>query len=226
MLRWIVLICISLFLPLSAYADKSDCINHHCIAVIDAGSSSSRLHIYAYDLDETNTPIAIREIWNRKAVPGLPTIEHENKSVSAYMEKLFSDAPAVLMPVYFYSTAGMRLLPKTHHRNVNQLVAEWFDRQYYWRLVTARTISGTEEGIFAWLATNYQLNLFQQEPQTLAGVMDIGGASVQIVIPVVNPSFMDHEHTTTIRLYGKEFTVSLIVFLVLVRMRWGISFLI
>ncbi|AGH54326.1 TPA: multidrug DMT transporter permease [Legionella pneumophila] len=207
MLRWIVLICISLFLPLSAYADKSDCINHHCIAVIDAGSSSSRLHIYAYDLDETNTPVAIREIWNRKAIPGLSTIEHENKSVSAYMEKLFSDAPAVLMPVYFYSTAGMRLLPKTHHRNVNQLVAEWFDRQYYWRLVTARTISGTEEGIFAWLATNYQLNLFQQEPQTLAGVMDIGGASVQIVIPVVNPSLVDHEHTTTIRLYGKEFTV-------------------
>ncbi|KGP62400.1 multidrug DMT transporter permease [Legionella norrlandica] len=207
MYRWIVPICISLLFPFSTHAGKSDCINRHCIAVVDAGSSSSRLHIYAYDLDETNTPIEIREIWNRKAVPGLSTIEHEHKSVSAYMENLFSDAPAVLMPVYFYSTAGMRLLPKTHHKDINQMVADWFDRQYYWRLVTARTISGTEEGVFAWLATNYQLNLFKQELQPLVGVMDIGGASVQIIIPILNPSTFKHDHTSTINLYGKQYTV-------------------
>lgn len=207
MYRWIVFACISLLFPFYTYADKSECINHHCIAVIDAGSSSSRLHIYAYDLDETNTPIEIKEIWNRKAVPGLSTIEHEHKSVAAYMEKLFSDAPAVLMPVYFYSTAGMRLLPKTHHRNVNQLVADWFDRQYYWRLVTARTISGAEEGVFAWIATNYQLNLFKQDSHPLAGVMDIGGASVQIVIPILNSLTAKEKDTVAVNLYGKQYTV-------------------
>ena len=188
-----------------SFADKSDCLNHQCLAVIDAGSSGSRLHVYAYDLDDTNTPTGIREIWNRKALPGLSTLEHEHRSISVYMEKLFTDAPTVQMPVYFYSTAGMRLLPKTHHKNVNQLVADWFDKQYYWRLVSARTINGNEEGVFAWLATNYQLKLFEQTEKPLAGVMDIGGASVQIVIPLKDEPTIDKKDTIEFNLYGKKY---------------------
>lgn len=191
----------------SVFADKSECLNHHCIAIIDAGSSGSRLHVYAYDLDKTNTPIDIREIWNRKALPGLSTIEHEHRSIAVYMEKLFTDAPTALMPVYFYSTAGMRLLPKAHHKNVNHLVAEWFDKQYYWRLVEARTISGNEEGLFAWLATNYQLKLLDQSEKPLAGVMDIGGASVQIVVPLKDNTNLRKDDIVEIDLYGKKHIV-------------------
>ncbi|KTD82990.1 multidrug DMT transporter permease [Legionella waltersii] len=201
---WIIITC---SLSFSVFAEKSDCINRHCIAVIDAGSTGSRLHIYSYVLDDTNTPIDIKEIWNRKAVPGLSTIEHEHKSISVYMEKLFADAPAVTMPVYFYSTGGMRLLPKTHHKNVNQLVADWFDKQYYWRLIKARTISGTEEGVFAWLAINYQLNLFNQQDTTPTGVMDIGGASVQIVIPIKDGGVFKGRDLVTMSIYGKTYTI-------------------
>ncbi len=204
-----LLVLLSVFSLISSHvhADKSECLNHHCLAVIDAGSSGSRLHVYAYDLDETNSPIDIKEIWNRKAFPGLSTIEHEHRSVSVYMEKLFTDAPTALMPVYFYSTAGMRLLPKTHHKGVNQLVADWFDKQYYWRLVSARTIAGSEEGIFAWLATNYQLKLFKQNDKPLVGVMDIGGASVQIIIPLRGETTADKKDTIELDLYGKKYHI-------------------
>jgi len=189
----------------NTYSAKPTCLQSHCIAVIDAGSSGSRLHVYAYDLDKTNTPIAINEIWNRKVLPGLSTIEHEHGSVSAYMEKLFTDAPAVLMPVYFYSTAGMRLLPKSYHSNVNQLVSDWFDKQYYWRLVTARTITGKEEGVYAWLSTNYKLNLLDQGAEPTSGIMDIGGASVQIVFSINNELNVDSNDIVSIDLYGHHF---------------------
>jgi apyrase len=207
MYRLFALISLLYISPLYAHADKSECLNHHCLAVIDAGSSGSRLHVYAYDLDETNSAVDIREIWNRKAFPGLSTIEHEHRSISVYMEKLFTDAPTALMPVYFYSTAGMRLLPKTHHKNVNQLVTDWFDKQYYWRLVSARTITGNEEGLFAWLATNYQLKLFNQGDKPLVGVMDIGGASVQIVIPLKDEATIDKKDTVELNLYGKKYRI-------------------
>jgi len=207
MIRLLVLFFFTALFHTITYAGKQECVQRHCVAVIDAGSTGSRLHVYAYDLDSTHTPIHIDEIWNRKALPGLSTIEHEHGSISAYMEKLFTDAPTAIMPVYFYSTAGMRLLPKTHHKNINQLVADWFDKQYYWRLSSARTITGSEEGLFAWLATNYQLNLLNQTEKPLVGVMDIGGASVQIIFPLINEEGINSNDKETIDLYGHQYTI-------------------
>lgn len=194
-------------LSFTVLANPIDCTTNHCVAVIDAGSSGSRLHVYAYELDKTNTPVQITEVWNRRVVPGLSVLESEHVSISAYLDKLFTDAPAAPMPVYFYSTAGMRLLPKTHHKKVYQLVSNWFDRQHYWHLISARTITGNEEGLFAWLATNYQLKLLDQDEKPLVGAMDIGGASVQIVFPISNESTIDNKDKVTIDLYGRHYPV-------------------
>jgi len=208
MYRFISVFLLLFSYPLYTFAlNLSACPQRYCMAVVDAGSSGSRLHIYAYDLDGTNTPVRITEIWNRKALPGLATIEQEHGSIATYMEKLFHDAPASVMPVFFYSTAGMRLLPKTHHKSINQLVSEWFDKQYYWRLDAAKTILGSEEGMYAWLATNYHLNLLNQSEKPLVGVMDIGGASVQIVFPLTNEMSIDPRDRHTIDLYGQRRSV-------------------
>jgi apyrase len=101
----------------------------------------------------------------------------------------------------------MRLLPKMHQKNAIQLVAEWFDKQYYWRLVSARTINGREEGIFAWLATNYILNLLDQKEKPLVGVLDIGGASAQIVFPVNDETKTSNYDKVIINLYGQQHTL-------------------
>lgn len=204
MKKFITLILIFFISTLYAEADKSECQFHHCLAVIDGGSSGSRLHVYAYDLDNSKTPINIREIWSKRAIPGLSAIDHEHRSVSFYMDKLFADAPTSQMPVYFYSTAGMRLLSKKQQENINQMVTEWFDKQYYWRLISARTISGKEEGIFAWLATNYDLNLLNQTEKPLVGIMEIGGASVQIVFPIKENASVNSKDRATLFLYGQN----------------------
>lgn len=198
---------VGLFLSCSLQASSSlDCTHRHCVAVVDAGSSGSRLHIYTYDVDKTNTPIDIEEVWNKKALPGLATIEHEHGSIAAYMDKLFAGAPTAVMPIYFYSTAGMRLLPKTHHKDINQLVSKWFETQYFWDLKSARTIPGDEEGVYAWIATNYHLNRLNQTEKPLIGVMDIGGASVQIVFPMKEVT-RGSKDEFPIDLYGQHYTV-------------------
>lgn len=209
MLRYIVLIGFIFSGALYANMDKAVCPNQHCMAIVDAGSSGSRLHVYTYALDKTNTPIDITEIWNKKIIPGLATIEHEHRSISAYMDRLFTDAPTITMPIYFYSTAGMRLLPKANHKHVNQLVADWFDKQYYWRLLAARTITGQEEGVYAWLSMNYQLKRLDQNEQPLVGVMDIGGASVQIIFPIneENNNQYSPSDLITINLYGRQLPI-------------------
>lgn len=69
MIRFLLLLGCLLTTPV--YAGNNTCSEHQCMAVVDAGSTGSRLHIFSYDLDETNTPIHISEIWVKKPTQDL-----------------------------------------------------------------------------------------------------------------------------------------------------------
>lgn len=112
----IFLSCLVILTP-NTIADTNPCEKHSCIAVIDAGSTGSRLHIYSYDTDDTNTPIHIEEIWNKKIKPGFASIQPNSVTIDAYLTMLLADAPIHNIPVYFYATAGMRLLPQSQQKN-------------------------------------------------------------------------------------------------------------
>ena len=116
MLRFISILFCSLILTTPIYAQSTACTEHQCIAVVDAGSTGSRLHIYAYDLDETNSPIHINEVWNKKIKPGFATIEANANTIDAYLSVLMSNSPEEHMPLYFYATAGMRLIPQAKQK--------------------------------------------------------------------------------------------------------------
>ena len=88
-----------------------DCERHYCAAVVDAGSSGSRIHWYSYDLDRQHSPIHIHEAYSKKIKPGLSSIAHDSASVAGYMDQLTSEFSQSGVPVYLYATAGMRLLP-------------------------------------------------------------------------------------------------------------------
>ena len=167
----------------SLHANSIDCVQHHCLAVVDAGSTGSRLHIYAYDLDKHNTPINIKQKWLKKFSPGFATLENQT-SMDAYLDSLFADAPITYLPIYFYATAGMRLLSQPKQQKLYAQLTHWFNQQSQWTLVKAKTITGNEEALFGWLSINSQLGTLIDKTKTPVGVMDMGGASVQIIFPV------------------------------------------
>ncbi|WP_094092317.1 acetate and sugar kinases/Hsc70/actin family protein [Legionella clemsonensis] len=199
---------VAVLITSNVYAADGDCQQHQCIAVVDAGSTGSRVHIYAYDFDSsTQSPINIAEVWSKKIKPGFATIEANPPTIDAYLTTLFSGAPESNLPVYFYATAGMRLLPKPKQQQLYSLLQGWFNEQANWQLQQAKTITGTEEGLLGWLAVNYQRGSLDSTNQELAGVMDMGGASVQIIFPVekadgINPQDLQH-----IDLYGRHLTL-------------------
>lgn len=181
MVRFLVVLLTS-FMMASAYA--SSCEKHRCMAVVDAGSTGSRLHIFSYDLNNKNQPIQIKEIWSKKIKPGLASINPTKESMSAYLSILLNDAPEHHLPLYFYATAGMRLVSKSQQRLVYDVIRQSIVDKSEWQLMDLKTITGREEGIFGWLAVNYQLGAFDNPKQPLVGVLDMGGASVQITFPV------------------------------------------
>ena len=177
---------------------NATCEHRHCLAVVDAGSTASRLHLYVYDLDSKNNPVQIEELWSKKIKPGFASIEGNQESINAYLNSLFESLPEENLPVYFYATAGMRLLPHPTQELYYRKLQQWFMAQTRWRLIDAKTITGSEEGVFGWLAVNYQLGLLNRTEKPYVGVMDMGGASVQVTFAAQHIDNIDITHITKI----------------------------
>ncbi len=206
MLRIFALLLYAVLAVPTVYADAEICESHRCTAVVDAGSTGSRLHIYAYDIDETNTPVNIQDVWSKKVKPGFATIDPQQ--VDAYIAALLADAPVQSLPLYFYSTAGMRLLPQAKQKLYYQQLQQWFSQQPNWQLKEAKTITGKEEGTFDWLAVNYGLGTFSAASKTApVGVMDFGGASVQIVFPVDDESSLQSADKVELDINGRHLSL-------------------
>lgn len=197
----------------SVNAQSLDCQQHHCLAVVDAGSTGSRLHIYSYDTDKSQTPVNITEKWSKKVKPGFASLDANQKTVDTYLTNLFTDAPDKSMPVYFYATAGMRLLPQPQQQHLYTNLQNWFQSQSQWQLIRSKTITGKEEGLFGWLAVNYQLGTLSDGEKEGVGVMDMGGASVQIVFPTPNNVSSASENIQQLDLYGRHFSLFIHSFL-------------
>lgn len=181
------------------------CKTQKCVAVVDAGSSGSRLYIYGYDLNPDGYPVNINEVWGRRVEPGFSTLEAKNSAVENYLNKLFADVPFAGLPVYFYATGGMRLLPKKEQEQYYGLLVKWFQNNEKWHLKIAKTIYGKEEGVLDWLSVNYQLGRLDNPGSKLVSVMDMGGASVQVAIPVTDTGFISNQNNVAIlNIYGRE----------------------
>ena len=187
-----------------ALASSSMCSEQTCTAVIDVGSTGSRIHVYAYINDEDKqAPV---EVWSKKITPGFGTLNPKQSHINAYLDELFQDAPEGF-PVYFYASAGMRLLPSEHQAQYYNMVKNWFSLSQ-WTLKEARTITGREEGIFAWLSVHEQLrrNTRVTIPDNLS-VMDMGGASVQVITAVNSTQNHNTSDYVDIDLHGKKQTL-------------------
>ncbi|AHE66831.1 multidrug DMT transporter permease [Legionella oakridgensis] len=183
---------------------EQPCQQHHCVAIVDGGSTGSRLHIYAYDLNEVNSAVDINEVWSKKIKPGFATLDANQESINNYLNALFTDAPQQNLPVYFYATAGMRLLSEPKQAMYYQKLRHWFANNPQWQLMESKTITGSEEGLFGWLAVNYQLGALTDKSKAFAGVMDMGGASVQVAFPVENTTNIDKSNLIDVDVYGRH----------------------
>lgn len=202
MFRFISTLSTLLFI-FNVNATTLSCKDHQCLAVVDAGSTGSRLHVYVYDLEDNN-PVRINEIFSKKTQPGIATIEPNSASINDYLTSLFADTPERNMPIYFYATAGMRLLSHEKQHAFYNTITQWFASQPEWQLIEAKTITGKDEGVYGWLAVNYGLGTLASEDKPLVGVMDMGGASVQVSFPITNPQVVNNDSRIEVNVYGRR----------------------
>ena len=172
-----------------------------CQVIYDAGSSGTRLYIY-----QQTASGWVKHSGPRMAALADPVRGNRKKSMDdadeltdaivAGMDKIRKDGPLKkdgsprwpafdwktqcrLDSVAVYATAGMRLAEQDNPGDA-RLLWEMLNRKLGSALgmvVTTRTLTGFEEGLFAWLATR------EEQLDDHFGIAEMGGASAQISFP-------------------------------------------
>ena len=150
------------------------------VAIIDAGSSGSRLYIYEVKADSTVKllyPVSDQEKKESKG-RAISTVANHPDSVRAYYDgmTLSYKSGNENIPLYILATAGMRVQDQATADGVyNKLRA--IGEANGFSLKAAMTIAGRYEGLYAWIATNYENGTLTNSPK---GIIEVGGVSAQL----------------------------------------------
>jgi len=168
--------------------------------IVDAGSSGSRIYVYQYDSTQSVPNLeqvkANGKSWKYKKEPGISTLAGKLGEVEGYIQDLISHLKTGLpesvfpratwsqTPFMWFATAGMRLLEtKDADDLTNKIRAVAKEKAvvpFKFENGWARTLSGEEEGAFAWISLNYRNGLFTNGDVEEHGVVEVGGASAQM----------------------------------------------
>ncbi|SGZ46860.1 CIC11C00000004886 [Sungouiella intermedia] len=169
------------------------------VVMIDAGSSGSRVHVYSFDTC-VSPPLLLNEEF-KMLNPGLSSFDADTvgaaKSLDPLLEVALKTVPKDKQgctPVAVKATAGLRLLGKEKSDAILAEVRKHLETNYPFAVVKGDGVSimeGKDEGVYAWITTNYLLgNIGVEEKLPTAAVFDLGGGSTQIVF---EPEFPDNE---------------------------------
>ena len=166
------------------------------LAMIDAGSSGCRAHVYRYGkLGSEDGPLYIVPKHNSmKIKPGLSTFAEKTAeagpSLAGLINFLKTEIPEVewtSTPIWLKATAGLRMLDSERSAaillSVRVFLLDKTKSPFLFRPSWAKVITGNEEGAFGWVAVNYLYKMIgpkKQAAQDPYAVVEMGGASTQV----------------------------------------------
>ncbi len=177
------------------------------VLMIDAGSTGSRIHVYRFN-NCGSTPELESEIFEMtpptKGGSGLSAYADDPEaaatSLDMLMEVAMKNVPEKLRgctPVAVKATAGLRKVGPERSEKILAAVRSRLETKYPFAVVSpenggVQVMDGSEEGVYAWITTNYLLGKIGGPDDTpTAAVFDLGGGSTQIVF---EPTFKSPSH--------------------------------
>ncbi|KAL2244492.1 UNVERIFIED_CONTAM: Apyrase [Sesamum indicum] len=161
--------------------------------VFDAGSTGSRVHVFAFDPNLALTPIDQSYELFLSISPGLSSYEHDPEAAALSLKPLLQNAEAVVpaelraqTPVRLGATAGLRLLPGNASEDILDAVRKLLktESRLYYRPDWVSVLRGIDEGGYQWVTINYLLGSLGKSYSSTVGVVDLGGGSVQMAYAI------------------------------------------
>ncbi|KAL1878069.1 hypothetical protein VTK73DRAFT_8120 [Phialemonium thermophilum] len=175
------------------------------VMMIDAGSTGSRIHIYKFNNCFASPELESEVFKQTKKIEGQSSglsayaddPEAAAKSLDVLMEEAMKVVPDKLKacsPVAVKATAGLRLIGPEKSQKILDAVRRHLETNYPFPVVSKEEngvaiMDGSDEGVFAWITTNYLLGkIGGPDHSETAAVLDLGGGSTQIVF---EPTFKE-----------------------------------
>lgn len=190
---------------------------------IDAGSTGSRIHVYKFN---NCGPSPTLEYETFKALqPGLSSFAKDPTAAAASLDPLLEEAVRVVprsihscTPIEVKATAGLRLLPGKEGEAILDEVRVRIESDWPFSLgkedAAVEIMDGKDEGVYAWITANYLLGNIGvgSNPGNTIAVMDLGGASTQIVFEPTFPEDSPHQlaegdHKYSLDFGGRDYTL-------------------
>lgn len=167
------------------------------IAMIDAGSSGCRVHVYRYGkVGSAEGPLyLLPKHVSLKVKPGLSSFAKDPSKAGESLRGLVDfvktqvpDSDWELTPIWLKATAGLRMLSTDTSEAILSSVREYLGNRnnspLMFRPSWARVIPGQEEGAFGWIAYNYLKRIIGPKRNSVEvlpyAVIEMGGASAQV----------------------------------------------
>ncbi|KAJ5978604.1 hypothetical protein N7501_001946 [Penicillium viridicatum] len=166
--------------------------------MIDAGSTGSRIHVYRFN-NCGPTPELENEVFEQTkkkegGSSGLSSYREDAEGAALSLDPLMDVAVKSVpeeyrscSPVAVKATAGLRLLGPEMSDKILEAVRHRLETVYPFPVVSkekggVQIMDGSDEGVYAWITTNYLLGKIGGPDETpTAAVFDLGGGSTQIV---------------------------------------------
>ncbi|XP_020219915.1 nucleoside-triphosphatase [Cajanus cajan] len=161
--------------------------------IFDAGSTGSRVHVFHFDQNLDLLHIGNDLDFSKKITPGLSSYVDNPKQAAESLVPLLKQAESIVpeelhpkTPLKLGATAGLRLLDGDAAENILQAVRDMFENRSTLNVQpnAVAVIDGTNEGSYLWVAVNYLLGKLGKKFTKTVGVVDLGGASVQMAYAV------------------------------------------
>ncbi|CAA6661911.1 unnamed protein product [Spirodela intermedia] len=161
--------------------------------IFDAGSSGTRVHVYCFDSELRLLPIGEDLELYVKTKPGLSAYasdpEEAANSLLPLMEKAEAAVPVETRentPVRVGATAGLRSLGTEKSEQILEAIRALLQEKssFSFQPEWVSVLSGTQEGKYMWVTINYLLGRLGKAYPHTAGVVDLGGGSVQMAYAV------------------------------------------
>lgn len=173
-------------------------------AIIDAGSTGSRVLAYEFHKSYLNGRLVLDSELFRELKPGLSSLTPEKGAdqISQLLDEAKKYIPEQYWsntPLAFKATAGLRMLGPSQSEDILNAIREIFVNSGF--SVTDNSVEimdGTDEGIFSWYTVNYLSNRLSSKNNVAA--LDLGGGSTQVTYELdeFQPSYKDYIHAVPV----------------------------
>lgn len=165
------------------------------VLMVDAGSTGSRIHVYKFNNCGSTPELEGEEFkMTEKTVGGLSKYKDDPEAAARTLDPLLEVAMNTVpdklkgcSPIAVKATAGLRMVGTEAADKILETVRSHLETKYPFPVVSKEEngvaiMDGSDEGVFAWVTTNYLLGkIGGPDKNPTAAVFDLGGGSTQIV---------------------------------------------